>query len=135
MGKLDDSCRDAVNTVDGAIACGVLDLRTGAVLGFHNGSTYPQALYESVAMKTVEIFRDSGLARLEELVRKHRGVPDDGARDFAEVHIASPHAYHFAKTIANGKAVILLVTKKTTNIGMGWARLKSVLADIEPLAG
>jgi hypothetical protein len=35
--------------------------------------------------------------------------------------------------VKQGKAVIMLVTKKTTNIGMGWAQLKAVIPAVEPL--
>jgi hypothetical protein len=40
--------------------------------------------------------------------------------------------YHFAKVIKGGKAVMMLVTKKTTNIGMGWAQVKSAIPAVEP---
>ena len=133
MGKIDDSCKDVVNKVDGATACGVVDLSTGMLLGIHNSASYTQTLNEIVAAATMDLFRGSGVAKVEKMVRQHRGVPEDGAHYFEEVHISSKHNFHFAKTIAGGKAVIMLVTKKTTNIGMGWAQLKSVIPDIEPL--
>ena len=47
--------------------------------------------------------------------------------------MTSEHNFHFAKTIKGGKAVIMLVTKKTTNIGMGWAQLKASIPVVEPL--
>jgi len=133
MGKIDDSCKDVVNKVDGATACGVVDLSTGMLLGIHNSASYTQTLNEIVAAATMDMFRGSSVAKVEKMVRQHRGVPEDGAHYFEEVHISSKHNFHFAKTIAGGKAVIMLVTKKTTNIGMGWAQLKSVIPDIEPL--
>lgn len=133
MGKIDDSCRNVVNRLEGAAACGVVDLSTGALLGVHNSAAYPPTLDEAVATATMELFRGGGVARVEEMVLQHRGVPEGGAQHFEEVHISSKHNYHFAKTIANGKAVVVLVTRKTTNIGMGWAQLKSVIAEIEPL--
>jgi hypothetical protein len=133
MGKIDDSCKEVVAKVEGAAACGVVDLSTGMLLGIHNSASYTQTLNEIVAAATMDLFRGSAVARVEKMVRQHRGVPEDGSHYFEEVHISSKHNYHFAKTIAGGKAVIMLVTKKTTNIGMGWAQLKSVIPDIEPL--
>ncbi|MEW6128329.1 MAG: hypothetical protein AB1757_14920 [Acidobacteriota bacterium] len=133
MGKIDDACKSVVDKVDGAVACGVVDLDTGMLLGIHNSSQYTQTLNEVVAAATMDMFRGSNIGRIEQMVRAHRGISENGQHYFEEVHITSIHNYHFAKTLKGGKAVIMLVTKKTTNIGMGWAQLKSVMPDIEPL--
>ena len=133
MGKIDDACKDVVNKVDGAVACGVVDLDTGMLLGIHNSSQYTQTLNEVVAAATMDLFRGANIGRIEQMVRVHRGIPENGDHYFQEVHVSSENNFHFAKTISKGKAVIMLVTKKTTNIGMGWAQLKSVIPIIEPL--
>ncbi len=132
MGKIDDACRGIVEKVDGAVACGVVDLDTGMLLGIYNNSQYTQTLNEIVAAATMDLFRGANVGRIEQMVRKHRGVPENGARYFEEMHITSSHNFHFAKTVRGGKAVIMLVTKKTTNIGMGWAQLKAAIVDVEP---
>lgn len=133
MGKIDDACREVVDKVDGAVACGVVDLDTGMLLGIHNAAQYTQTLNEIVAAATMDMFRGANLQRVEQMVRNHRGVPENGEHYFEEVHISSANNYHFMKTLKGGKSVIVLVTKKTTNIGMGWAMLKSVLPTVEPL--
>ncbi|MDH5676198.1 MAG: hypothetical protein OEZ06_29025 [Myxococcales bacterium] len=133
MGKIDDSCKNVIDNVDGGVACGVVDLSTGMLLGIHNSASYTQTLNEIVAAATMDLFRGSSVDKIEKMVRQHRGMPEDGMHYFQEIHITSQHNFHFAKTIAGGKAVIMLVTKKTTNIGMGWAQLKSVIPEIEPL--
>lgn len=132
MGKIDDACKEVVNKVDGAIACGVVDLDTGMLLGIYNGSQYTQTLNEVVAAATMDLFRGSNIGRIEQMVRVHRGIPENGEHYFQEVHVTSEHNFHFAKSIKQGKAVIMLVTKKTTNIGMGWAQVKSVIPMVEP---
>jgi hypothetical protein len=86
-----------------------------------------------VAGATMDMFRGPNISRIEQAVRAHRGQPEDGAHYFDEIHITSTHNYHFAKTIKGGRYVLMLVTKKTTNIGMGWANLKSAIPDVEPL--
>jgi hypothetical protein len=133
MGKMDDACRDVVTKVDGAVACGVVDLETGMLLGIHNIAQYTQTLNEIVAAATMDLFRGANIGRVEQLVRAHRGQPETGEHYFQEIHVTSNHNYHFAKTLKGGRAVIMLVTKKTTNIGMGWAMLKSVLPAVEAL--
>ena len=133
MGKIDDACKDVVSKVEGAVACGVVDLDTGMLLGIYNAAQYTQTLNEIVAAGTMDLFRGPNVGRVEQMVRAQRGVPENGAHYFQEIHISSEHNYHFAKTIKQGKAVIMLVTKKSTNIGMGWAMLKSIIPAVEPL--
>lgn len=133
MGKIDDACREIVSNVDGAIACGVVDLDSGMLLGIHNTAQYTQTLNEIVAAATMDLFRGPNIGRIEQMVRAHRGLPENNEHYFQEIHVTSAHNYHFAKTLKEGKAVVMLVTKKSTNIGMGWAMLKSNLPKIEPL--
>ena len=133
MGKMDDACKKVVEGVDGAVACGVVDLDTGMLLGIHNSSQYTQTLNEVVAAATMDIFRGPNVSKIEQMVRSHRGVPEDGGHYFDEIHITSAHNFHFAKSIKAGKAVVMLVTKKTTNVGMGWANLKRAVPELEPL--
>ena len=133
MGKIDDACRAVVQTVEGAIACGVVDLDSGLLLGIHNSAQYTQTLNEIVAAASVDLFRGTNLGRVEQLVRQHRGLPENGDRYFQEIHITSNHNFHFAKVLKGGRAVVMLVTKKTTNTGMGWAQLKLSIPTLEPL--
>ncbi len=133
MGKIDDSCKQVVDNTDGGIACGVVDLDTGMLLGIYNSAQYSQSLNEIVAAAAVDMFRGSNVGRIQKAVRKHRGVPEDGGHYIEEVQFSSINNYHFCKTVKHGKAVIILVTNKNTNVGMGWAQLKSVIPEVEPL--
>jgi hypothetical protein len=133
MGKIDDACKEVVSKTEGAVAAGVVDLDSGMLLGIYNAANYTQTLNEIVAAATMDLFRGSNVGRVEQMVRAHRGQPDNGEHYFQEVHVTSAHNFHFAKTLKGGKAVIMLVTKKTTNIGMGWAQLKTAIPVIEPL--
>jgi hypothetical protein len=130
---IEEACRQVVERVEGAVACGVVDLENGILLGIHNASNYPQTLNEVVAAATMDLFRGPNVARIEQMVRAHRGVPETGDRYFQEIQITSRHNFHFAKTLCGARAVIMLVTRKTTNIGMGWAQLKSAIPVVEPL--
>jgi hypothetical protein len=133
LGKIDDACSELVAMVDGSVACAVVDLETGMLLGVHNTSHYSQTLNEVVAAAAVDLFRGESIARVEKMVRAHRGVPENGEHYFNEIHIASEHNFHFAKRVKGGRAVVLLVTGKTTNIGLGWAHLKAAIPALEPL--
>lgn len=131
--RLDDACKLAVAAIEGGLALGIVDLDTGMLLGVHSSPTFSLALNEVIATASVEMFRGASAARVDRAVRTHRGLPEDGAHYYEEIHIMSVHNYQFMKTIKRGKALAVLVTSKTTNIGMGWAQLRSLLHDIEPL--
>jgi len=133
MGKIDEACEEVVLQVDGARACGVMDLHTGLLLGSHTAAEHPQALNKGVAQATRDIFRSPSLDHIRQTLLSHRGLPESGDDSLQEVHIASTHSFHFAKTIRGGKAVMMLVTGKATNIGMGWAQLKASIPTVEPL--
>jgi hypothetical protein len=133
MGKIDDVLKGVVDKVDGAVACGVVDLDSGMLLGIHNSANYTQSLNELVAGATMDMFRGPNISRIEQAVRAQRGTPEDGAHYFDEIHISSANNYHFAKVVKNGRYVMMLVTKKTTNMGMGWANVRSAIPDVEPL--
>lgn len=132
MSKIDDACRDVVHKVDGAVACAVVDLETGMLHGMYNTANFAPELDEHLARATMDIFRGPTVTKSERMIRAHRGLPEEGERYFQEIHIASINNYHFAKTVKKGKAAIMLVTKKTTNVGMGWAMLRSVIPLVEP---
>jgi hypothetical protein len=133
MSKIDDMLKAVVNKVEGAVACGVVDLDSGMLLGIHNTANYTQSLNELVAGATMDMFRGPNISRIEQAVRMHRGVPEDGSHYFDEIHVTSANNFHFAKTIKGGRYVAVLVTKKTTNLGMGWASLRTALPGLEPL--
>lgn len=133
MGRIDDACRDVVNKVEGAVACGVVDLDTGMLLGIHNSAQYTQTLNEVVAAASMDLFRGPNVGRVEQMVRAHRGLPENGEHYFQEIHISSANNFHFAKTLNGGKAVMMLVTKKRTSIGLGWAELRAALPAVERL--
>ena len=132
MTKIDDACRDVVQKVDGAVACAVVDLESGGLHGLYSTAGFGQDLNDHLARATMDMFRGPTVTKSERMIRKHRGLPEQGEPYFQEIHIASINNYHFAKTVKKGKAAIMLVTKKTTNVGMGWAMLRSVIPLVEP---
>src|SRR5690606_31116500 len=67
--------------------------------------------------------------RQEQLLSQQRGEPIKDS--FEEVFISSPKVYHFMVAIKEKGAVVVMVTKKSTNQGMGWAALRNALASIK----
>lgn len=130
MAKLDNICQGVVADVSDALACGVVDLNTGMMLGVHHiVPHFTQAYIDAVAAAAVDMFRGKNVRRIEDLLSKQRGgkpMKDS----FEEMFISSPHVFHFMKVISEKNSVVVLITKKTTNQGMGWAGLRNAVGDI-----
>jgi len=116
--------------VEDCVAVGVVDLNTGMLMGVHHTIPYfTQAYLDAVAAAAVEMFRGKNVRRIEELLSQQRGEPIKDS--FEEVFISSPKVYHFMVAIKEKGAVVVMVTKKSTNQGMGWAALRNALASIK----
>ncbi|MCB9640452.1 MAG: hypothetical protein H6727_16270 [Myxococcales bacterium] len=129
MIDLNASCRTIVEDIGDALACGIVDINTGMIMGVHHTISYfTQSYLDAVAAAAVEMFRGKTVRRVEELISRHRGQE---IRDsFEEIFISSTKTFHFMKLIPGKNAVIVLVTKKTSSQGMGWAMLRQHEQDI-----
>jgi CheY-like chemotaxis protein len=131
--KIDIACERIVNAVEGALACALIELGTGAVLGIHNSLGFSVGQSEAVAAATVDLFRGASTSRIESMVRAQAGGARSGDHAFEEVQLTSKHTHHFAKTLGSGRAVILLVTSRNTSLGMGWAQVRAAIPILDRL--
>jgi hypothetical protein len=129
MGTTQEICRTLVEKVDDCLAVGVVDLNTGMMMGVHHSVPYfTQAYLDAVAAAAVEMFRGKNVRRVEELLGNQRG--EEIKDSFEEVFISSPKTFHFMMVLRDKGAVVVMVTKKTTNQGLGWAALRNNLDGI-----
>lgn len=115
-----EACRDVVASVDGAIACALLGLEHGFLLGYHESGPgmNPQAM-RIMAGAARELFVGN-VSRLAAI------VGDAGAAALLqEVQLTANSHHIFAKLLPGHKRAVVLVTDKTISIGMGWAMLRS----------
>jgi hypothetical protein len=110
--------------VEDCLAVGVVDLNTGMLMGVHHSVPYfTQAYLDAVAAAAVEMFRGKNVRRVEEMLSQQRGETIKDS--FEEIFISSPKLFHFMATIKDKGAVVVMVTKKTVNQGMGWAAIRN----------
>jgi len=133
MGGLDEACKAVVAQVSGAVACAVVDLDSGFVLAVHSASALSMELTEVMARATLNLLRGPDVTTIEREIRKARGVPEDGEHYFQELQLTSEHNLHFGVVLKGGRAVVMLVTRRTTNIGLGWAQLRAAIPQVEAL--
>jgi hypothetical protein len=129
MANLNEVCQNVVNDVQDALACGVVDLNTGMLMGVHHTIPYfTQSYLDAVAAAAVEMMRGRTIQRVEQLMSKQRG--QEVKNVFEEIFISSKNVFHFMALIREKQSLVVLVTKKTTSQGMGWASLRASLSDI-----
>ena len=130
MASTQEVCAQLVEDVSDCLAVGVVDLNTGMLMGVHHTVPhFTQAYLDAVAAAAVDMFRGKNVRRVEELLSKQRG---EEIRDsFEEIFIRSIKVFHFMTLLREKSAVVVMVTKQSTNQGMGWASLRAALDDIE----
>jgi len=129
MANLNEVCQNIVSDVQDALACGVVDLNTGMMMGVHHTVPYfTQSYLDAVAAAAVEMMRGKTVRRVEQLISKHRGV--ETKEVFEEIFINSANVFHFMALIRAKQSLVVLVTKKTTNQGMGWSSLRASMDDV-----
>lgn len=130
MASTTDVCRTVLEKVDDCLAVGVVDLNTGMLMGvYHSVPYFTQAYLDAVAAAAVEMFRGKNVRRVEEMLSQQRGEPIKDS--FEEIFVSSPKVFHFMATIKEKGAVVVMVTKKTVNQGMGWAAIRTNLNAIK----
>lgn len=129
MSSVTEVCQSIVESVDDCLAVGVVDLGTGMMMGVHHTVPhFTQAYLDAVAAAAVELFRGKNVRRVEELLGEQRG--EDITNSFEEVFVSTKKTFHFMGTIPEKGAVVVMVTKKSTSQGMGWAALRNGLNNV-----
>lgn len=132
--NMNDVCKAITEDVSDGLACGVVDLNTGMLLGVHNTVAYfTQAYLDAVAAAAVDMFRGKTVSRVEQLIAKQRGVEPE--RAFHEIQVTTPNTYHFMKIVDGTDALLVLITKKSTNLGMGWSVVRMSVDDVQAALG
>ena len=122
---LTHACRDLMTAIDGAIACAVVALDSGALLGHHQSPRLAEPLGPGLAAAAHTLFTAPALAGLAEL---DVGPAVELTR---EARLSATRHHLFARILGDGRRAVVLVTRKTLNVGMGWALLRAQLARID----
>ncbi len=131
--KLDTICTSLMRDMNEAIGVAVVDLSSGLMLSVaHNAPYLTQSYLDAVAAAAVDMFRGKTITTVEKLLGAHRGAPVSNT--IKEVQMTTDHTYHFMVTVPNKpNALVVLITSRRANLGMGWSNLRSALVDIAPL--
>ena len=116
--------------VDGAMGCALVDLGTGLPLAMTVTSDELQAsgAMETLAAAGTDYFRGEVNHQLQSAMGGDPG--DEGFVE--EIQTTTNETYHFMCVVpGNRQTVLLLITDKTTNLGLGWVAVRRALRRIE----
>jgi hypothetical protein len=133
MANLDQITREIVTSVEGALGCAVVDLTSGLLLSVsHNVPYFTQSYLEAVAAAAVDMFRGKNVQAVESLLTNQRGKPV--THSIQEMQMTTEKTFHFMITVpGKPNALVVLITSRKTNLGMGWAQVRKNLPFISPL--
>lgn len=133
MADLNELCGDAVEEVANSLGCAVVDLETGLLLGVaHNVPYFTQSYLDAVAAAAVDMFRGKTVRNVEDLLSKTRGKETHNMIE--EVQMTTAGTFHFMKIVPDKpNALVVLITNRKANLGMGWTAVRSAVTKMGPL--
>ncbi len=133
MADINQICAQVLQQVDSGLGCAVVDLNTGLLLGVaHNVPYFTQSYLDAVAAAAVDMFRGKNVIAVEDMINNMRGTHD--AQLIQEVQMSTKNTYHFMAVVpAKPNALVILITGRKANLGMGWVAVRKSLDVIGPL--
>lgn len=129
--KLNDLCQGIVAEVNGCLGCAVVDLDTGLPLAMQVGagsSLNPQAM-EFISVASVEYFRGKTIWQLG--LELSDGADPSQTGFVREIQTTTMDMHHFMAVVPGWEGTLLiLITAKSANLGMGWIAMRQALAQI-----
>lgn len=131
MDNIDQVCEAIVKNIEGGVICAVLNLADAEILGICNISTDKEFSDEMLVLITKEIFQNFNPKNISTPYQATDNKPTSGGHLIKEINVGPTCYHYFAKKFNYGKAVVLLITKSTISLGMGWIQLKAVIPNLE----
>ena len=132
--RLQQICEEILEEVDGALGCALVDLETGLPLALRAAS---DTLHESGAIEilcaaSADYFRGEVNHQLETALGGDRSSEEGFVE---EIQTTTDETYLFMCVVPdNSQAVLLLITDKTANLGLGWVAVRGALRRLGALA-
>jgi len=133
VATINEVMKDLVEGIDGGLACSVVDLESGLMLGAHHTVPYfTQSYIDAVAAAAVDMFRGKTVRTVEELLSAQRG--QEVKNSIQEVQMSTAGTYHFmTNVVGKENALVVVVTSRKANLGMGWSATRNAAKLLTPL--
>ncbi len=132
--SLQNLMNEMLRDVEGAIGAAVVDVETGLMLAVaHSAPYFTQTYLDAVAAAAVEMIRGRNIRAVEDMLSTQRG--HEVKNSITEIQMTTDGTFHFMATGKTKKNVlVVLITTRKANLGMGWAAVRSRLDGIEQAA-
>lgn len=133
MSNINQICQNVVDSVEDGLGCAVVDLDSGLLLGVaHKVAYFTQSYIDAVAAAAVDMFRGRTVSTVEDMLAEHRSTKP--TRLIKEVQMTTDGTYHFMLILPEKpNALIVLITGRRANLGMGWAAVRRAVPEMQPL--
>ncbi|HJL14808.1 MAG TPA: hypothetical protein RMH99_04080 [Sandaracinaceae bacterium LLY-WYZ-13_1] len=130
--SLDSTINDAARNIPECLAAGLVDMKTGMLLGIRTVDSHPQEVIDLVAAATGDLFQGTNVTAIEQMFKKSRGVEDDGHHYFQEIIVNSDNLIHvFQRCKRNVDLVFVSVCRVSANLGMVLTKARMELPKVE----
>lgn len=132
MNTANQICQEVFENVKGALACAVVSLQNGEVRGvYHEIPHFDQDYIDLVSAAAFNMFAGENIRRVEERLAQQRGVR--ATRTIQEAFMTTDRTFHFMARVDVTDSVVVLVTRRDTLQGAGWAQVRKSLPLFEAL--
>ena len=131
--RLRELCERIVADVDGCLGCAVVDLTTGLPLAMNvvPGTLLSPAAMEVMSAASVDYFRGRTVWQLELAMTEGAAEAESAAGFVREIQTTTEETYHFMSVVPGREdTLLILITDKTANLGLGWIAMRQALARI-----
>lgn len=133
--SLDTELANVQKNVPECVAAGLVDIKTGMLLGVRTVDSHPQEVLDLVAAATGDLFQGQNVTAIENMFKKIRGVDQDGHHYFQEIVVLSDNLIHvFQRTKRKEDLVLVTVCRVSANLGMVLSKSRQALASVEAAA-
>ena len=130
--NINEICTEIIADVNFALGCAVIDLNSGLLVGIaHKTPYFSQSNLDAAAVAAVEMFRGRTVMAVEQMISRMRGREE--YLMIEEIQMTTKNTYHFMAVIAEKpNNMVILVTTRQINLGMGWSTLRTALLKLAP---
>jgi hypothetical protein len=130
--SLDRAITNVQSAVPECVAVGVVEMKTGMLLGVRTVDSHPQEVLDLVAAATGDLFQGDNVVAIEKMFKKARGVREDDHHYFREIVIFSDNLLHlFLRCNKNKDMVLVIVCRKSANLGMALVKARSRVEEVD----
>ena len=130
--SLENALNTLRSTVPECVASGLVDMKTGMLLGVRTVDSHPQEVLDLVAAATGDLFQGQNVSSIEQTFKRMRGLKDDGHHYFQEIVVLSDNLIHvFQRCKRNEDVVLVVVCRISANLGMVLSKARSQLDAVE----